>query len=136
MQRCSVCDARLNESELCPRCGTDLSRIVRCERLAELWLAVALQALQLGRADVAVAALARSLSFRRTPEAGLVRDYLLRQRYRALYDSLGRQQWAEAANILSGLRKLQGGNEALRRFEEMIEYCSVLAQAPGKYPEI
>ncbi|MDD2760446.1 MAG: hypothetical protein PHH11_09150 [Methylomonas sp.] len=97
---------------------------MRCERLAEQWLSVSLQCLQAGRADVSVAAVVRALSFRQTPEAKLFKSFLIRRQYRALYESLGQKRWPEASNIVNGLRKLQGENEALRRFDELIGYLS------------
>jgi len=124
MQRCPACDARLKELWQCSRCGADLSRIIRCERLAEAWLSVSLQALQASRADVAVSAIVRSLSFKQTPAAKLVKWFLIRHQYNALYECLGKQHWQAASSIVSRLRILQGDNEALKRFDELIGYLS------------
>ena len=124
MQRCPACNARLSAGSLCPRCGADLSRIQRCERLAEQWLSVSLQTLQAGKADVAVAAIERSLSFKQTQAAKLVKGFLIQHQYQALYESLGQQHWQEAGHILARLRRLQGDNEVLRRFTELIAYLS------------
>lgn len=128
MQRCPACNARLNGSARCPRCAADLSGTIRCERLAEQWLSVSLQSLHANRADVAVSAIVRSLSFQQTSAANLVKGFLIQQQYWALYDSLGRQCWPEAGDILSRLRRLQGDNEALQRFDEMVGYFSGLPE--------
>lgn len=125
MQRCPACNARLSAGLVCPRCGADLSRIFRCERLAEQWLSVGLQSLQAGRADVAVSALLRSLSLKQTPGAKLIKSFLIEHQYRALYENLEQRHWQKAADIVSGLLKLQGENEALRRFDELIGHLSM-----------
>lgn len=127
MQRCPACDARLKDLSQCSRCGADLSRIMRCERLAEAWLSVSLQALQANRADVAVPAICRSLSFRQMPAAKLLKGFLIQHQYRALYESLGLQSWQDAGDIVDRLRILQGDNETLQRFDELLGYLSAQA---------
>ena len=124
MQRCPACNARLSAGTNCPRCGADLSQVIRSERLAEQWLSVSLQSLSVGRPDLAVAAIRRSLSFKQMPEAKLVKGFLIKLQYKALYDKVGQQYWPEARNTLDRLRILQGENETLLRFDEMIGYLS------------
>lgn len=136
MQRCPACNARLSAGEICPRCGADLGRVFRCERLAEQWLSVALQSLRAGRADVAVSALLRSLSLKQTPAANLVKSFLIEHQYRALYENLAQRHWQKAADIVSGLRKLQGQNEALRRFDQLIGHLSALSDSVASHGEI
>lgn len=80
-----------------------------------------MQSLAAGRPAIAVPALLRSLSFKQTPPAKLLHGFLIRQLYRALYDQLGQQRWPAARETLSQLRTLQGGNDALDRFAEMID---------------
>jgi len=122
MQRCPVCGARLSVDVSCSRCGVDLKRVLRCERLAEQWLTVSLQSLRAGRSDVAVQSILRSLSFKQTPTAKLVKGFLIQQQYQALYESVGHQCWQEAGEIVRRLERLQGKNEVLLRFDEMIGY--------------
>lgn len=136
MQRCPACNARLSAGQICPRCGVDLGRVLRCERLAEQWLSVALQSLQAKRADVAVSALLRSLSFKQTPTANLVKSFLIEYLYRALYENLAQKHWQEAADIVNDLRKLQGQNEALSRFDQLIAHLSALSAAVASPGEI
>ncbi len=124
MQRCPVCNARLSAAPQCPRCSADLSRIVHSERMAKQWLSVALQTLQAGRADIASHAVLRSLSFKQTPQARLIKDFLIRHQYQALYRTVERQYWQAARDALATLVLLQGQNEATRRFYELIEYAS------------
>lgn len=127
MQRCPACNARLSAAPLCPRCGVDLGRILRSAHLAEAWLSVALQTLHADRADVATAAIQRALSYRQTPAARLIKAFLIQHQYRALYEQLHQQHWQEAHDIVARLRTLQGDNEALRRFDEMIAYAPASA---------
>lgn len=124
MKRCPCCNARLSSTPLCPRCGADLSRVLRCEQLANQWLALSLQTLEAGHATIAAHAVNRSLSYRQTPEAGIFREFLIRHQYRALYDSLARQDWPSARQAISNLHVLQGDNEALSRFQELIDHLS------------
>ncbi|OAI16790.1 hypothetical protein A1355_09665 [Methylomonas koyamae] len=130
MQRCPACNARLGADTLCPRCGAELKHIFRSERLAEQWLGVAMQSLAAGRSAIAVPALLRSLSFKQTPQAKLLHGFLIRQLYRALYDQLGQQRWLAARETLSQLRTLQGGNDALDRFAEMIDQLAGAVDTP------
>lgn len=124
MQRCPACNARLTTATICPRCAADLSPILRSERLAEQWLSVSLQSLHAGRADVAVLAIGRSLSFKQTPVTKLVKGFLIQHQYQAFYQSVGQQCWHEAGVIVERLRLLQGQNEALQRFDELLGYLS------------
>ncbi|OAI10905.1 hypothetical protein [Methylomonas methanica] len=129
MQRCPACNARLGAATLCPRCGADLKQIVRSERVAEQWLSVSLQSTGAGRMDVAVPAVLRSLSFKQIPAAKLLRGFLVQRLYRMLYDTVAEQRWPEARDILGHLRMLEGQNETLRRFDEMIGQLSVTSSA-------
>lgn len=124
MQRCPCCNARLSAEPLCPRCGADLSRTLRCEQLAETWLSVSLQTLQAGRADIAIAAVKRSLSFKQTQAARLFRDFLVQHQYRSLYEHLAQKHWPDARQTVARLHVLQGANESLSRFLALIEYLS------------
>lgn len=126
MQRCPACNARLGATSLCGRCGADPGRIMRCEQLAATWLSVSLQTLHAGKMDLAAAAIQRSLSLQQTPAARLVKAFLIRQYYRALYDNLDLQRYQQAQIIVKRLRELQGENEALQRFADMADYLSAL----------
>lgn len=125
MQRCPCCNARLGADPRCPRCGADLGRILRCEQLADSWLGLSLQALNTHQADLAVAALERSLSYKQSQAALGLRHFLVRHQYRALYEHLAQKQWQDAGQTIVRLRVLQGNNEALNRFVEMIEHLQL-----------
>ena len=129
MQRCPVCTARLSTSSICPRCGTDLSRVVQCEKLSKLWLTLALQMLDAKQPDIAISAVKRSLSFKQTPAARLFRDFLVQHQYQALYACLAQQHWQAAQQTVSRLHSLQGDNEALRRFQDLLKH--LLAANPA-----
>lgn len=128
MQRCPCCNARLKSDPQCPRCGADLTRALRCEQLAQAWLSVALQTLNAGQADIAVAALKRSISFKQTQVARLFRAFLIQQQYRLLYDTIGQKQWLAARQAIARLRSLMGDNESLQRFVALIEHLAVSAE--------
>ncbi|MGR8930685.1 MAG: hypothetical protein ACU836_08585 [Gammaproteobacteria bacterium] len=132
MQRCPACDARLNDESFCTRCGADLSRIRRCERLAEQWLSVSLKSLHAGRFDVAIPAIIRSLSFKQTPQALLAKGFVIQQQYQTFYQTVGTQCWQEARDILSRLRMLQGQNEALRYLDALIKYLSSQSESSSR----
>ena len=124
MQRCPACTARLSASPVCQRCGADLSRALYCEKLAKLWLTLALKMLNAQQADIAIAAVERSLSFQQTPAARLFRDFLVQHQYQALYECLAQQQLQSAQQTLDRLRTLQGNNETLRRFQGLLAHLS------------
>lgn len=124
MKRCPCCNARLKDSPLCARCGADLSRALRCEQLAKQWLALSLQTLEAGQASIAVHAVKRSLSYRQTPEARAFRGFIIKHQYTSLYDCLARQDLQSARRTVSNLSVLQGDNEALVRFQELIDHLS------------
>lgn len=125
MQRCPCCHARLKSEPICPRCGAELSRVLRCEQLAQAWLSVALQTLSAGQANIAVAAVKRSLSFKQTEVARIFRDFLIHQQYQMLYEKIEQKQWSDARQAVSCLRSLQGDNQSLPRFLALIEYLAV-----------
>jgi len=125
MQRCPACNARLGALTLCPRCGAELKQIIRSQRLAEQWLSVSLQSAGYGLMDVAVPAVLRSLSFRQTPAAKLVKGFLVQRLYRTLYQDVAERRWPEARDVLGHLRMLEGRNETLHRFYDMIDHLSV-----------
>lgn len=124
MKRCPCCNARLSDAPLCPRCGADLSRVLRCEQLAKQWLGLSIQTLEAGHATIAAHAVKRSLSYRQTPEARAFRGFIIRHQYTTLYDCLARQDLQNARQTIVGLSVSQGENEALRRFQELIDHLS------------
>ena len=124
MQRCPACSARLGSSPLCPRCGADLGRVLQGEKLSKLWLTLALQLLNAQQAELAIAAVDRSLSFKQTLEARLFRDFLLQHQYQALYERLAQQRWPAARQTLVNLHKLQGDHETLRRFQGLLAHLT------------
>lgn len=132
--RCPACNARLGAATACPRCGVELRQILGCERLAEQWLSVAMQSLGAGRPAIAVAALLRSLSFKQTPPAKLLRGFLIQRLYQMLYRHLDQRHWPAARETLSQLQALQGANDALDRFAEMIEQLDSAADTPLPAP--
>ena len=130
MQRCPCCNARLKSDPQCPRCGADLARALRCEQLAQTWLSVALQTLNAGQADIAVAALRRSLSFKQTQAAKFFRAFLIQRQFLLLYDSIGQKQWPSARQAIARLQSLMGDNEALQRFVALVGHLAADCDNP------
>ncbi|MDD2739867.1 MAG: hypothetical protein PHR94_13130 [Methylomonas lenta] len=125
MQRCPCCHARLKSEPICPRCGAELSRVLCCEQLAQVWLSLALQTLSAGQAEIAVAAVKRSLSYQQTQAARLFRDFLIHQQYQVLYGKIEQKQWSDARQTVACLQSLQGDNESLQRFLGLIEHLAL-----------
>lgn len=125
MQRCPCCHARLKSEPICPRCGAELSRVLCCEQLAQVWLSLALQTLSAGQAEIAVAAVKRSLSYQQTQAARLFQDFLIHQQYHVLYGKIQQKQWSDARQAVACLRSLQGDNESLQRFLGLIKHLAL-----------
>lgn len=125
MQRCPCCHARLKSEPICPRCGAELSRVLRCEQLSQAWLSLALQALSADHANIAIAAVKRSLSYKQTQATRLFQDFLVEHQYRTLYDCLGQKKWQDARKTVFYLRSLTGDNESLQRFLALIEHLAI-----------
>jgi hypothetical protein len=65
VDRCPSCRARLNESPLCPRCGCDLTLVLRAERQAQHRVRLAIQATAAGNRNLAATHLNASLALQR-----------------------------------------------------------------------
>jgi hypothetical protein len=75
MERCPTCRARVREAA-CPRCGTDLSRLLAIEAGAADELRRAIVHLAKGRRAQAREAVEASLRLKREPLAVALRDFL------------------------------------------------------------
>ena len=64
MERCPVCNARLNKASTCPRCQADLSLIIANALQSEFWLQKAQQYWLLNNVPMAMTSLDKSLSSR------------------------------------------------------------------------
>jgi len=76
MERCPVCQARLKQDPACPRCRTDLSRLLTIEEQADAWLRQAFTELAAGRKAQAKHAVEASLRLKRGPLASHLRAFL------------------------------------------------------------
>ncbi len=72
VERCPSCRARLNESPLCPRCGCDLTLVLRAERQAQNLLRQGIQAWAAGNPDLAASSVEASLALRHNPLAAML----------------------------------------------------------------
>jgi predicted amidophosphoribosyltransferase len=83
MERCTICKARLKESEtICPRCGADLSIPLNIEEQAEYFCHEGIMHLGAGDFDDAVQAIEYSLHLKRDPLAEAVLGFI---RHRSLH---------------------------------------------------
>jgi len=78
MERCPTCQARLRQDPVCPRCKTDLSRLMAIESAASAWLNRSVVLLATGDEALALQAVEESLRLKREPLALLVQGFLLR----------------------------------------------------------
>ncbi|MBK5938658.1 hypothetical protein [Halochromatium roseum] len=69
MERCPNCRARLDEAEICRRCGMELGLLLATERAAEHWLRIGIAEFVKDESAAAEQALQRVLSLRRDPLA-------------------------------------------------------------------
>jgi len=79
MERCPNCQARLKEATVCPRCKTDLTRLLAIEAEAAVYLRRALALLAEGDEARALQALQASLRLKREPLGLLLRGFLFRK---------------------------------------------------------
>jgi len=78
MERCPTCQARLRQDPVCPRCKTDLTRLIAIEADAAAWLKRSVALLATGDEVLALQAVESSLRLKREPLALLVQGFLLR----------------------------------------------------------
>ena len=77
MERCPTCQARLRQDPVCPRCKTDLARLMAIEADAAAWLKRSVVLLATGDEALALQAVESSLRLKREPLAMLVQGFLL-----------------------------------------------------------
>ncbi len=89
MERCPTCQARLRQDPVCPRCQTDLTRLMAIESDATAWLMRSVAQLAAGDEVLALRAVEASLRLKREPLALLVHGFLLRPAPLEAEDQLG-----------------------------------------------
>jgi len=77
MERCPTCQARLRQDPVCPRCKTDLTRLMAIEADAAAWLKRSVALLATGDEALALQAVEASLRLKQEPLALLVQGFLL-----------------------------------------------------------
>ncbi|HHH39001.1 MAG TPA: hypothetical protein ENK50_05440 [Sedimenticola sp.] len=81
MERCPVCRARLKGASLCPRCGSDLSRVLQAARRARQLEHEAVLQLAGGAPEQARETLRRALALKTTPLARSLLGFLNRGQF-------------------------------------------------------
>ena len=77
MERCPTCQARLRQDPVCPRCKTNLTRMMAIEADAAAWLKRSVALLATGDEALALQAVEASLRLKQEPLALLVQGFLL-----------------------------------------------------------
>ncbi len=134
MERCPCCNARLTGSQFCPRCQADLGSVLGSEQLARYWLSNALQYWLACNPQMAILALAKSISLKHSPLALVFRDFMIRQQCPNVLDLLEKKEFAEAKELLTYLRALNPHNKFLRQLYDFTRYLSVkdiIGYCPG-----
>ncbi len=76
MERCPVCQAKVKQDPACPRCKTDLARLLAIEAEASRWLMQAIGELAAGEDAKALHAVESSLRLKREFLAVRLRGFL------------------------------------------------------------
>ena len=79
MERCPVCQARLRQDPVCPRCRADLSKLLAIETEADVWLRQAFADLAEGREAQAKHAVEASLRLKHGLLASRLRIFLVQR---------------------------------------------------------
>lgn len=122
MQRCSCCNARLNGALTCPRCQANLTDIVSSEQLGQRLFDQALQLWCQQEPQLAVLALTRAMTYKKTPMMLALRDFIIRQYYGKILALLVAYQYREAQQQLALLRQLQPNNQLLLQLQGFNQY--------------
>jgi len=81
MERCPICRARLNGKWLCPRCGSDLSLLLKIEQRVQLLEQNAVMRVAKGEMEQAERVLDKALGLKPTPLARLLLRFVLENHY-------------------------------------------------------
>jgi len=122
MDRCPCCNARLRETEICPRCKADLSVIINAGQSAQFWLSKAIYYYLESKIEKSIAALNFSLSLTKTGLAEVFRDFVIQQQCRGILDLLAKKQVLAAQQQLYRVRELFPHSEQLKKLNDFTDY--------------
>jgi hypothetical protein len=122
MDRCPCCKARLPETSLCNRCGTDLSLSFAAERAAQTQLAKAVNLALAGQTLPSLDALQQSLLLDATPLGLRLLEFLIAKQYQQILELLAQKQIITAKQQLHALKTRQPRNELLEQLQGFSDY--------------
>ncbi|MFZ2170174.1 MAG: hypothetical protein WAW61_11115 [Methylococcaceae bacterium] len=125
MERCPCCNARLTETQFCPRCQADLGSVLGSEQLARHWLSKALQFWLADEPKMAILALSKSTYIKQTPLALVFRDFIIRQQCQNVLGLLEKKEYTQAKESLSLLRDLNPDNKFLTQLYGFTKFLLV-----------
>jgi hypothetical protein len=124
MERCSCCNARLNGQLFCPRCQANLTDVISSEQQAQHLLEHAMQLWFAHEPKLAVLALTRAISYKKTPAAVIFRDFVIRQSCSKVFALLAQYKYHEAQQTLALLRALHPSHQLLAQLQGFTHYLS------------
>lgn len=125
MERCLCCHARLQASDICPRCQADLSVLNNTEHMAQLWLTKAIHYWIDHETERSFAALDISLHLKKTKVAATFQDYIVRQQCQKILDLLAQKQLLLAKQYLYKMQHLFSLNKPLQQLNLFSDYLLV-----------
>jgi hypothetical protein len=123
MDRCPTCQARLREVSVCPRCKTDLGRLLSIQAQADAWLRLAVAHLAAGDEIQALHAVEASLRLKREPLAVILKGFLYRR------SQLEAKEALQAAEFASFFMRVQAKARELSRHEGESKWFDRLRQS-------
>lgn len=122
MQRCPCCNARLSGALLCPRCRSDLSKVLAAEQAAKFWLAEAVRLWRNNATGPSLNALERSLQLKSSRLALALRGYFIDRLCQDILELLAQKQIQAAKRKLYGIRHLLPGHEPLLQLNAFTDF--------------
>ncbi len=124
MDRCPCCKARIGETGVCSRCGTDLSPAWAAEQAAKHQLTAAINLWQSRQPRQSLDAVQLSILLNSTPLALALRDFFITRQCRDVLELLARQQIPAARQQLYQLRAALPHSELLRQITAFTDYLA------------
>ncbi len=122
MTRCPCCNARLQQTSICPRCRADLINLISVEKSAEFWLATAIHLLLENKVEKSCIAIKKSLHLKTSETAIVFREFLIDQQSQLVLDLLLKAQVLSAKKILYQVRLLNPQSRRLQPLADFTDY--------------
>lgn len=128
MERCPCCKARLPETGLCHRCGTDLNLALAAEQAAKTQLVKAINFGLTGQSMQSLEALQQSLLLNTTPLGSSLLEFVIAKQCQQILELLAQKQIVMAKQQLHELKTQLPRNELLEQLQGFSDY--LLIQRP------